>query len=303
MNENSPDSNLNETDLLELALRLATYHEDPHTQNAHLLPGQLPDQLPVDIPVLEGSRILGSLIRSPESFNILLDMQLSPEQVLAFYRERMQGAGWQTNDMDRPHRGGFIPSGSRSRGGTETFYLSLNDPAPTGDDLESSSAWHDLSNRNRSGISFTVNAFVGTGNVTDVRLNLQLNSPLPFPPGPLPHMRGRPARSTFGLLPALEAPEGTQLTGHGGGGSQDSAYTNAALETNIDLASLAAHYKSELEQAGCVLTDEGQSGPLAWNTWTLKDDEQWHGFFIILNILDQEYYLTMRMKTKSNDGD
>lgn len=301
MNENSPNSNLNETDLLEFALRLATYHEAPDTQNARLLPGQLPDQLPVDIPVPDGSRILGSLIRSPESINMLLDTHLSPEQVLTFYRERMQVAGWQTNDMDRPRRGGFISSGSRSRGGTETFYQSLNDPALTVNDQESSSAWRDHSNRIRSGPALTVNAFVGKGNVTDVRLNLQLNSPLP--PGPLPYMRSRPARSTFGLLPALEAPEGTQLTGHGGGGGQDNAYANAILETNIDLSTLAAHYKSELEQAGCVLTDEGQDGPLAWNTWTLKDEEKWNGFFIILNILDQEYYLTMRMKTNSNGGD
>ncbi len=49
-----------------------------------------------------------------------------------------------------------------------------------------------------------------------------------------------------------------------------------------------------------MLTEEGQDGPLAWNIWTLKEDgEQWHGFFMILKVLDQEYYLTMRMKSDS----
>ena len=72
MNENSPNPNLNETDLLELALRLATFPGDPRTQNAQLLRGQIPDQLPVDIPFPEGSRVLGSLIRNPESISMFL---------------------------------------------------------------------------------------------------------------------------------------------------------------------------------------------------------------------------------------
>jgi len=272
MNENSPNSNLNESDLLELALRLATYPGDSRTQNAQLLPGQLPDQLPVDIPFPEGSRVLGSLIRNPESIDMLLDTHLSPEHVLTFYTERMQAAGWQTTDIYRPHRGGFMSSGSRSRGGNEIFYQGLRDPA------------------------LTVNAFPGRGNVTDVRLNLEMNSP--FPPGPPPHLRGRPSRNNLSLLPGVDAPEGAIQGGGSAGSSPNSAHSDATLVTHTDLSTLAAHYKTQLEQAGCVLTEEGQNGPLAWNTWTLKeDDEQWHGFFMILKVLDQEYYLTMRMKS------
>ena len=294
MNENSPNPNLNESDLLELALRLATHPGDSRTQNAQLLPGQLPDQLPVDIPFPEGSRVLGSLIRNPESITMFLDTHLSPEQVLTFYRQRMQASGWQTPEPYRPHRGGFMSSGSRSRGGNETFYQGLRDPAVTVNALGGSSAWGDEGNRNRSGLAVTVNAFPGRGNVTDVRLNLEMNSPLP--PGPQPPWRGRPPRNIFSSMPALEAPEGANQTGGGGGSSLNSAHSDATLETNNDLSTLAAHYKTQLEQAGCVFTEEGQNGPLAWNTWTLKDDdEQRHGFFIILKVLDQEYYLNMRL--------
>jgi hypothetical protein len=78
----------------------------------------------------------------------------------------------------------------------------------------------------------------------------------------------------------------------------NSAHADAILETNSDLSTLAAHYKTQLEQSGCVLNEEGQDGPLAWITWTLKvDDKQCHGFFIILKELDQEYYLHLRMKS------
>ena len=298
MNENSPNPNLNESDLLELALRLATYPNDPSTQNAQLLPGQLPDQLPVDIPIPEGSYILGSLIRNPESIDMLLNAHLSPEQVLSFYRQRMEAKGWQTTDIYRPNRGGFMPSGSRSRGGNETFYQGLRDPSLTIKDLESSAPWHDEVNRNRSGPVLTVNAYPDKGNMTDLRLNLNMNGP--FPPGPLPHMRGRPSRNIFSLLPALEAPEGAEQTGGGGGGSLNSARSEATLVTNTDLLALVAHYNRQLEQAGCVLIDEGLNGPLAWITWTLKEDDKlWHGFFFILKELDQEYYLHLRMKSAS----
>ena len=75
------------------------------------------------------------------------------------------------------------------------------------------------------------------------------------------------------------------------------------MEMNSDLSTLAAHYKTQLEQAGCMLTEEGQNGPLAWNTWTLKDDdEQWHGFFFILKVLDQEYYLYTRIKSDNGSN-
>jgi hypothetical protein len=296
MNENSPNPNLNETDLLEFALRLATYPGDSRTQKAQLLPGQLPDQLPVDIPFPEGSRVLGSLISNPESINMFLDTHLSPEQVLTFYRQRMEALGWQTTDIFQPNRGGLMPTGARSRGGNETFYKGLRDPSLTVNGLGISSAWVDEFNRNRSGPVLTVNAYPGKGSTTDLRLNLNMNGP--FPPGPPRHMRGLPSRNIVSLLPALEAPEGSNMTGGGSGGSLNGAHSEITIETNIDLSTLAVHYKTQLEQAGCVLTEEGQNGSLAWITWTLKeDDELWHGFFFILKELDQEYYLNMRMKS------
>lgn len=289
---------MNEPDLLLLALRLATYPNDSRTQNAQILPGQLPDQLPLEIPLPEVSRVLGSLIRNPEDIDILLDTFLPPEQVLAFYRQSMETLGWQTTDIYRPNRGGFMPSGSRNRGGNETFYLGLRDPSLTIKDLESSAPWHDDDNRNRSGPVLTVNAYPDKGNMTDLRLNLNMNGP--FPPGPLPHMRGRPSRNTIILLPTVEAPEGANLRFHGGGQSGNSAHSDAILETNSDLSTLAAHYKTQLEQSGCVLIEQGQDGPLAWITWTLKDDDkQCHGFFMILKEIGQEYYLNMRMKSEN----
>ena len=300
MNEHLPSPNLNESDLLEFALRLATYPGDPHTQNAQLLPGRLPDELPISIPFPEGCLVRGSLIRNAESINMFLDTHLSPEQVLTFYQQRMQAADWQTTDMYQPDRGGFISSGSRSRGGSATFYQGLRERVLTDNALENALAWEDYHlNRNRSGPVLTVNAFPGRNNLTDLRLNLQMNGP--YPPGPPPHRRGRPSRNTFSMLPALEAPSGVIQIGGSTGSSPTGTHADTTLETDTDLSTLAAHYKAQLEQAGCVLTGESQNEPVAWNTWTLKEDnEQWFGFFMILKIPNQQYYLMM--KVNSNNG-
>jgi hypothetical protein len=153
MNENSPYPLLNETDLLEFALRLATYPNDPSTQNAQILAGQIPNQLPEDIPFPEGTQVIGSLVRNPNSIKIFIDTHLLPEQVLTFYSQRMLALGWQTTDIFQPNRGGLMPSGARSRGGTETFYQGLRDPALT------ESALEDDDNLNRSVPSFIVNAY------------------------------------------------------------------------------------------------------------------------------------------------
>lgn len=290
MNENSPNPSLNETDLVEFALRLATYPNDPSTQNAQILPGQIPDQLPTDIPFPEGSRVLGSLIRNPESVNIFLDTHLLPEEVLTYYSQCMLALGWQTTDIFQPNRGGLMPAGARSRGGSETFYRGLRDPALTINVLD------DDDNRNRSGPAFIVNAYPGRKNATDVRLNLDMNSPLP--PGPYSRVRPRRSSQTIILLPTVEAPEGANLRFHGGGYMFNSAHAEAMLETDADLTTLSAHYKAQLEQSGCVITEEGQGGLLAWINWTLKDDEkQRHGFLIILKELDQEYFIHLRMKS------
>jgi hypothetical protein len=122
----------------------------------------------------------------------------------------------------------------------------------------------------------------------------------PFPPGPPPHWRGRLSRHTRGFLPAAETPEGAIQEGGSSGRNPQGPYAETTLVSPMDLSTLGAHYKTQLEQAGCVFTEEGQQGPLLWNTWTLQEeDEQWYGFFMILKVLDQEYYLTMRMKSEN----
>ncbi len=123
-----------------------------------------------------------------------------------------------------------------------------------------------------------------------------------FPPGPSRHMRRHHTGHIGALLPALEAPEESNMMSGASGGSLNGAHSEIALETNLDLSTLVAHYKAQLEQSGCILTGEGAGEQIAWLNWTLTEgDEQHHGFLIILQELDHEYYIHLRMKSPNKD--
>ena len=87
-----------EAQVRELALRLTNYPGYRPARDPQLLVGQLPSTFPTEIPLPEGSRVVGSLVQSEEFLEIVLDTPLSAVQVFAFYRERMLAAGWHTYD-------------------------------------------------------------------------------------------------------------------------------------------------------------------------------------------------------------
>ncbi len=74
MSESTSNSENNEALLQELALRLLIQPFESRPQNPQLLVGRLPENLPVEIPQPEGSRLLGSLMRNPEIVDVVLDV-------------------------------------------------------------------------------------------------------------------------------------------------------------------------------------------------------------------------------------
>jgi hypothetical protein len=68
----------------------------------------------------------------------------------------------------------------------------------------------------------------------------------------------------------------------------------------MDLAAFVDHYKTQLKQADCVLTEEGHKVPLSWILWTLEEgNELWQCIFFIVKETDQAYYFHLRMKSIS----
>jgi len=79
------------------------------------------------------------------------------------------------------------------------------------------------------------------------------------------------AEGAVRLLPELVAPATAQLRPQGGVFSGNEAQARATLETEDDLATIAAHYARQLEQAGWRCRGGDQQDPLAWSMWALGD--------------------------------
>lgn len=244
----------------------------PAPQDLQLLVKQLPAHLPADLPLPDDVDVVGSVVRGQLSTEIVLDAQQSTEQVLAFYQQRLTAMGWRK--WQHPQRaGGFVPS------------VDLIGICFQHDSLEP---------------SVQVSAYPLLDGLTDVRLLLQFHQGLTNAVGPRRSVSGFsststsvtvPPRAVSGSitqlaghlpsspLPQLEAPPSAWQSGGGGGGRSDSFYSTATLIKNLNSLTLAGYYGTQMERAGWIRQSQGQSGPVAWSMWTLRDQQgqSWSG--------------------------
>lgn len=254
--------------LREFVMRLSTFPGDPRVNNPRLLLEQMPGNLPFEIPLPPDSRVLGTLIRGPENADIILDAAQPPEQVIAWYRERMKQNG--IEELEQPTmgmRGGF----THTRFNLEnraTFCFGSHGPS----------------------LNVAAYAKDDDSTISDVRLDLDMTGQQCAQRKRMSRMHHHPIHDFF---PPLKPPAGTQQTGGGGGsGGNNSMYSTATLTMNEerDLAELGAHYASQLEQGGWTRLDEGSNGPVAWSRWTYRDEdnELWNANFLILKTQEQQ---------------
>jgi hypothetical protein len=285
MSEKKFSSSQNEELLRELALRLATVPGDPRVMNPQLFVGELPQRLSEEIPLPENSHVLGSLARNPQQLEIVLDSELKPEAVTAFYKERLSTLGWSELDWPpRAMRGGF----------TATAVLGLENSVQFC--------------RGTRGPGLRIMALPGKEGGTDVRLSLDMGESSPC--AQQAHMRKMQGMAmgavTRAFLPKLVPPEGAQQTVRGMSFNVDEASSSASVQTDIGMEMLVRHYTAQLEKAGWTRTNEGESGPVAWNSWSVEDEEheQWQGLFLLLKRQDVEnqYFLHVRADSSRTGG-
>ena len=296
----------------ELAARLVESHF-PYTVTEDkplIFAGSVPQEVPFPVPIPEGFVLLGSAQLASRGdrrvVEIVLDTALSASRVRDAYRELLSGGGWEEENLDGPGGGGFAR-------GPRGFLMSLGRTlgrsrrgAPV--DLPGLSTIFRYARRQ----TLIVSAEERKRAPTDVRLRLitgrdhlyrrRRNDPealfvLPIlTPPPRARVSDEGVR-TGHLAPPFEA----RTTGGGYGGhgwEHDGAYSFAALESDLDLASITAYYADQLESTGWSGTGEGQDGPQAWNTWAFRDDEgsPWEAAFTALHLprTPRRYLLNLR---------
>lgn len=261
----TPAPSNSEVALRTLVLRLLAprYPGFPGPEETQLLVGELPDELPAEVPLPDNAQIVGSLVRGQKSVEVVFDIDQPADRVLDFYREYLTAAGWRELEFLGPP-GGFV-----STAFPVTFCQDALD------------------------LSLSVTAYPMEEAPTDVRLHLHTasdDSPCrqPWSPAgwriPMPRLVAPPrARQLGGPITISGAPG-----------------SSAMLETRLDGPALMAHYTAQLERAGWTRHDAGQDGPAVWSTWVLKDEagQPWQGVFVVLEVPqmpDQRFvYLRVR---------
>ena len=233
-----------------------------------LLVGALPANLPFDVPLPPGSRLVGSVVRpsfgpgpvptpSGESVEVVLDAPGAAREVLAFYDrafvERGLSMAPQSGRGQPP--GGFLP---------------------TAGILNSA-----LYCQSEQGPFVSLNVFPKANGPNDVRIHIETGSPGPCSGPPLPP-RGRLPGPPDDPLPPLEAPSGVQLQMTGGSFAPFLRTSEAFAETEASVAELEAHYAAQLAAAGWRRLDGRAEGSLAWSLWQLPGDEERQGFLYVL---------------------
>ena len=297
----------------ELAVRLLDSHYPYRVADKRplLFAGSLPDDPPFEVPIPSGFVLVGSAVLEPSRgrriVEVVLDTELPAARVRETYKDLLSASDW-TEDTraNEPALGGFAR-------GPRGFLMPLSRTLRR----SSRGAAVDVPGlstvfRNTRRQSLIVSAEERGGAPTDVRLRLitgrdragsrRRNDPealfvMPLlTPPPRSDQVGDRYVSGF-LAPPFEA----RYSGGDYGGSgweHDGAYSFAALETDLDLPSLTAHYTTQLEAAGWSSSRDGLDGPQAWSTWAFSDDEghPWSAVFTALHIPEtpQRYLLHLR---------
>jgi len=77
----------------------------------------------------ENSRLFGTLIRSPENIDVILDTALAAAAVLSFYKENLAASGWNELEEMHPGHGGFVHTGFRTFENHATYCKGPDGPA------------------------------------------------------------------------------------------------------------------------------------------------------------------------------
>lgn len=225
--------------------------------------GQLPEEVPFELPLAENTRIVGSVISNaggPMYTQIYLASDLSAEDVTNFYIETLPTQEWA---LINNNPGG--PRGFNAQATTNAQFCYQGDEA-----FIDMTAFSDDSGETR------IFAYVG---LEDAFYPCNTN------PGQMP------TDDPYMLLPNLETPAGIEIaTNYGGGGGGGGGYgfrtasTSTFLRSELTAEEILDLYNVQLAEQGWVQTATGSAAEaLAGSTWTLTTEEgkTWGAIFSI----------------------
>ncbi|MGB9632204.1 MAG: hypothetical protein ACPL8I_02645 [Chloroflexaceae bacterium] len=234
--------------LYALAVRLI---DNTGMDQAQLRAGSVSAQLPLEVPVPDGSAVLGSVEHANGDVTVLFDSDRTAAEVVAFYRMQLTAAGWY-EPATRRATGGFV----FGAGAAERHWLQF------------------CKGRHGPGLELCVQQ--RDGQPTAVRLDLRRDGryePCAYEERLSPYEE---------QLPSLKPPAGSRQLPGNGAASSNFQFSDAILETREDLASVGDYYAAQLVAAGWQSEGFAVAPQLVWHSWTFVDreGEHWQGLFL-----------------------
>ena len=129
---------------LTTSLRQDTYNDSIELNGVQSLLGRLPTDMPVDLPIPDGARIVKSEIQEDSVIFVILDVPTTPDLTLDFYRKRLTSQNWtetpgmnrgfleqdvsSTNFCQGPKNSSLILTAAPQKNGTDLCMSVMSDP-------------------------------------------------------------------------------------------------------------------------------------------------------------------------------
>ncbi len=256
--------------LRSLAERFTGVNSVPDSE---LFIGELPDTFPGELlPMPEGSQLLASVVRHNDFLEVYIDSARSADEVKAFYKEQLFGAGWKAGTFPV----GWGISAATATAETPEMDLPLIFCSPAEDFMVQLTAWE-----------------VELTGLTDIRLSILLDQSV---------VRSSACESLveFSFLPTLQLPTGADISTSHSGYEDNFVHTDVVVSTPMTSEELLSHLSEQFEQAGWTLVDQTNDDVLSWSSWTVDNaqGEAWQGTLNVVQLrgVTDEYLIRAQAK-------
>jgi len=250
------------------------------------LPGRIPEDFPLPMPVPPHSRLLGTVAHSNNRlFVIMLECDLPLNEASSLYRTHFAALHWRERGKERvwPEQqptDESVQSDVRPAVGLEFWHTASHD----GLILHN---WLTLMERENATTLVRMHVL----RTKQLYVNAEPQQPEP------PDVLGPPHRAVH-LLPMLCAPTGAQLQDGESHVDPVEVEMTSEVTTPLDPSALAQHYTKQLRQAWNQ-TKAGGTGPFVWTVWqfTSTDPEPalWSALFLLLKMPDKPDHYTLEI--------
>ncbi|MGO8948863.1 MAG: hypothetical protein ACLQUY_14670 [Ktedonobacterales bacterium] len=265
----SEDSSANQLEqLMALAVSL---HSGQADLKPRLLPGRIPEDCPLQIPVPPHTRLLGTLAHDNLLYVIMLQCNLPLSEALSSYRTQLAALDWKERVLSKQR-----PTDESPQRGYRPAVLRLMFFHPP------NRAWLSLVEREDATTLVRLEVYLSKEGTPDAQPE--------EPEQPAPRDFLGPRHRAVHLLPTLFAPADAQLRFQDSHVGPEEVEMTSEVATPLDPVALAQHYTEQLSRAW-TQTEAGGRGPFVWSTWqfTSTDPEPapWSALLLILKMPDK----------------